>query len=70
MMVEAYTSIVNTMKYYGNETHAGAHFPFNFGFITNLSNETDAAALKQIIDEWFYYMPADGWANWVVRSHI
>lgn len=69
MMVEAYTNITNTMKYYGNATHAGAHFPFNFGIINNINNDTNAAGLKGAIDEWFAYMPAGAWANWVV-SHF
>jgi len=66
VMVEAYTNITNTMKYYGNETHAGAHFPFNFGLVNNLNNDTNAAGLKQIIDEWFAYLPSGAWSNWVV----
>jgi alpha-glucosidase len=70
MMVEAYTNITNTMKYYGTATRAGAHFPFNFGIINNVNNDTNAAGLKGVIDEWFAYLPDGAWANWVVRISI
>ncbi|XP_059470159.1 maltase A3-like [Neocloeon triangulifer] len=69
MLVEAYTNITNTMKYYGNGTHPGAHFPFNFQLIDNLKNETDAAGLQSIINTWFSNLPSGAWSNWVVGNH-
>jgi len=69
MMVEAYTSLENTMKYYGDGTRLGAHFPFNFEFITNVKNETTAPQLKSIIDNWQNHLPANAWSNWVVSNH-
>ncbi|CAB3382425.1 Hypothetical predicted protein [Cloeon dipterum] len=69
MMVEAYTNITNTMLYYGNGTHVGAHFPFNFELINNLNNNTDAAGLRNVISNWFNYLPSGAWSNWVVGNH-
>ncbi|XP_059469958.1 maltase A3-like [Neocloeon triangulifer] len=69
MMVEAYTSLENTMKYYGSGDRKGAHFPFNFEFVTNVKNETTAAELKQIIDRWQNSLPDGAWSNWVIGNH-
>jgi alpha-glucosidase len=66
MMVEAYTSLENTMKYYGTAEKPGAHFPFNFEFIVNVKNDTNATGLKSIIDTWHNNLPAGAWSNWVV----
>lgn len=66
MITEAYTSIENTMKYYGDETKPGAHFSFNFGLITNLNDSSKAAAFNDTINEWLSNMPNGKWANWVV----
>lgn len=68
-MVEAYSNITNVMKYYGNATHAGAHMPFNFGILNVVKNDTNALALKDVIDEWFAYLPDGAWSNWVVSSY-
>ncbi|XP_059470020.1 maltase A3-like [Neocloeon triangulifer] len=69
MMVEAYTSLENTMKYYGSGDRKGAHFPFNFELITKFNNETTAAELKQIIDNWQNNLPDGAWSNWVIGNH-
>ncbi|CAB3382429.1 Hypothetical predicted protein [Cloeon dipterum] len=69
MMVEAYTSLENTMKYYGEGDVKGAHFPFNFEFITNVNNETTASELKEIIDRWQNALPSGAWSNWVIGNH-
>lgn len=70
MMVEAYTSLENTLKYYGTAEKPGAHFPFNFEFIINVKNETNAQELKKIIDTWQSKLPAGAWSNWVVSIQI
>jgi len=66
MMMEAYTNMSMTMKYYVY----GAHFPFNFGFISNTNQNSKAADFKRLIDIWMINMPAlSGTANWVTGNH-
>lgn len=63
MMMEAYTNMTMTMKYYVY----GAHFPFNFGLISNTNKDSKAADFKNLIDQWMLNMPVvKGTANWVV----
>lgn len=69
MMTEAYATLKNTIKYY----NYGSHIPFNFYFITNATNASNAAAFKNIIESWMKAIPEGGVANWVVRkrySHL
>lgn len=65
MMTEAYTTLENTIKYY----NYGSHIPFNFNFITNATNASNAFVFKDIIESWMKAIPKDGVANWVVRKH-
>lgn len=67
MITEAYASIQNTMKYYGNETKPGAHAPFNFGLINELSKKSTAANFNDAIHNWLDNMPRGKQANWVVN---
>lgn len=68
MLAEAYANIVNTMLYYGDERgRIGAHFPFNFDFITSLNADSNARDFAYIISRWITYMPLGNVANWVVR---
>lgn len=62
MMIEAYANMTMTMKYY----QYGAHFPFNFGMITDTNRDSTAADFKTLIDRWMQNMPAGATANWVV----
>jgi len=63
MMIEAYANITMTMKYYVY----GAHFPFNFGLITDTDKDSKAADFKNVIDRWMSNMPdSKEIANWVV----
>lgn len=63
LMMEAYTNMSMTMKYY----LYGAHFPFNFGLITQTNKDSKAADFKSVIDDWMLNMPfVTGTANWVV----
>lgn len=62
MMIEAYTTIPMTMKYY----EYGASYPFNFGMITDVNNQSTAADFKNFIDTWMNNMPQGATANWVV----
>lgn len=64
---EAYANISMTMLYYGDEDGSlGTHFPFNFGFITDLSDKSDARDFVYTILKWLTYKPSGSVANWVV----
>jgi len=65
MITEAYTSIENTMRYYGNETKLGADFPFNFGLI-ELNDYSNATKFNDVVYNWLDNMPEGKCANWVV----
>ncbi|XP_058124503.1 maltase 2-like [Anopheles ziemanni] len=69
MMTEAYTSLENTMKWYGNGNRAGSHIPFNFAMINQLSKDSRANDFKRVIDEWLNAMPNGAQANWVLGNH-
>lgn len=66
MMAEAYTSVEDTMKYYGNESTPIAHFPFNFFFISNLHKGSFAKNFYDTVLLWLDNMPKGNWPNWVV----
>ncbi|XP_063839052.1 maltase 2-like [Ostrinia nubilalis] len=67
---EGYANVSMTMLYYGNEDGAtGAHFPFNFDFITDLSSSSNAMDFVYTILRWLTYMPHGGIPNWVFGNH-
>ncbi|KAI8427354.1 hypothetical protein MSG28_001922 [Choristoneura fumiferana] len=67
---EGYANISMTMLYYGNEAGAtGAHFPFNFDFITDVSAESNARDFVYVILKWLTYMPFGAVPNWVFGNH-
>lgn len=67
-MTEAYTSLDNILRFYGNSTHNGSHIPFNFELISYTNGQSNASVFKQHIDEWMAKKPADKVANWVVGT--
>ncbi|CAB3231557.1 unnamed protein product [Arctia plantaginis] len=70
LLAEAYSNIVNTMLYYGDERgRVGAHFPFNFDFITTLNAGSNARDFVYVILRWLTYMPKGNVANWVFGNH-
>ncbi|KAF5298503.1 hypothetical protein FQA39_LY19224 [Lamprigera yunnana] len=69
MMTETYSESEKLFPYYGNETHNGAHFSFNFWFITKLNKLSNAGDIKSIIDQWYNDMPKKYTANWVLGNH-
>lgn len=62
MMIEAYADTEKTMKYY----HYGAHFPFNFGFVTSADKTSSAGKIKELVDTWIGNSPPKSVSNWVV----
>ncbi|CAG5048088.1 unnamed protein product [Parnassius apollo] len=70
LLAEAYANITMTMLYYGDERgRIGAHFPFNFDFITSLSAKSNARDFVYVINRWLTYMPRGQVANWVFGNH-
>lgn len=67
MITEGYTSVKNTMKYYGSEDKLGAHLPFNFGLISYLNDQSKATDFCDTVHDWLDNMPYGKWANWVVN---
>lgn len=70
MMTESYSGEDKLFPYYGNETHDGAHFTFNFWFITRVNGGSTAWDVKNTIDSWFRNMPSRYTANWVVSRFL
>ncbi|XP_028038902.1 maltase A1-like [Bombyx mandarina] len=70
LLAEAYSNITMTMLYYGDERgRFGAHFPFNFGFITSVDGRSNARDFVYVIKQWLVYMPHGNVANWVFGNH-
>ncbi|XP_041968849.1 maltase 1-like [Aricia agestis] len=70
LLAEAYANVSMTMLYYGDEdSRVGAHFPFNFDFITELSAGSSARDFVYVIKRWLTYMPPGHVANWVFGNH-
>jgi len=65
-MVECYSPLFNTMRYYGNSSSPGAHFPFNFLLINAFNQQSDAYDVDNVIKSWMLNMPEGQWPNWVV----
>lgn len=69
LMTEAYSSLKNIQRYYGNGQRNGSQIPFNFHFLVNMNAKTPAHRYKELIDEWLKNMPHDVQANWVLGNH-
>lgn len=66
ILTEAYADIKLVMRYYGNGTHNGSNLPFNFQFLRDINQNSDARDIKFVIDKWLTYMPEGRTPNWVV----
>ncbi|XP_069978318.1 maltase A3-like [Penaeus vannamei] len=71
LMVEVYADINETMKYYGNETHPLADFPFNFQLLDSFQGRDNftGESVMAVIDEWMTNLPEGKWPNWVIGNH-
>lgn len=69
LMTEAYTSLKNIQRYYGDGKRNGSQIPFNFYFLTNVDANTNALRYKNLIDDWLGSMPRGVQANWVLGNH-
>ena len=66
IMTEAYTSLDNMIKFYGDGKRNGSHIPFNFEMISYVNINSTAADYKLRIDNWLNRVPKGKYANWVV----
>ena len=66
IMTEAYTSLDNMIKFYGDGKRNGSNIPFNFELISNVNINSTAKDYKFRIDNWLSRVPKGGQANWVV----
>lgn len=66
IMTEAYTSLENMIKFYGDGRRNGSNVPFNFEMISNVNKNSTAKDFKLRIDNWLSRVPAGKQANWVV----
>lgn len=69
MMTEAYASLDETIKWYGNASHSGSHMPFNFALISGLEKSSNANAFNTSVNSWLEAMPNNTVANWVMGNH-
>nr|XP_036225275.1 maltase 2 isoform X2 [Bactrocera oleae] len=70
LMTEAYADLKTLMDYYETKDgKRGANFPFNFNFITDLDENSDARDYVFNIQKWLTYMPREHTANWVMGNH-
>lgn len=67
-MIEAYTSLENEIRLYGNEQTPGPQIPFNFELISYMHNTSTATDFKKAIDSWMDMLPEGQRANWVVSN--
>lgn len=65
-MTEAYSTIENMIRYYGDGKRNGSQIPFNFELISRTNVNSNAVEFKERIDAWLNKMPKDVRANWVV----
>lgn len=69
LMTEAYTSLDNIIRYYGDGKRIGSQIPFNFHFMSNINKDTSAKRYAELIDEWLKKVPKGAQANWVLGNH-
>lgn len=65
-MTEAYSSLENMVRYYGDGRKNGSQIPFNFEWITRTNINSNAIDFKSHIDGWLSGIPTGVRANWVV----
>nr|XP_023020900.1 maltase 1-like isoform X1 [Leptinotarsa decemlineata] len=72
LMTEAYSPMEKLMLFYESEDGArkGAHFTFNFNFITDLKNTNITVTnIAKAIHKWLVYIPKGSTSNWVLGNH-
>lgn len=65
LIAEAWGTEKQVKEYYGNSTHPGVHFPFNFEFALQW-DYLSPDSFRQIINKWFRMTPNGVAYNWLV----
>ncbi|GFG37848.1 hypothetical protein Cfor_03156, partial [Coptotermes formosanus] len=67
LMLEAYGTLDQTMRYYGTSSAPGGHFPFNFLFITDVHYEPESSAeeISATINKYLDQITDGRTPNWV-----
>ncbi|XP_063906047.1 maltase 2-like isoform X1 [Zophobas morio] len=71
LMSEAYTTIENTMRYFGTRdgTKLGAHFTFNFFLVGDATAGASAHDIVVSINKWLDNIPPIYTSSWVLSNH-
>ena len=70
LMTEAYTSLDNLLRYYGDGKRNGSQIPFNFDLLVNLKNDTPATRFNELVNTFLRAKPTQVHANWVVSVYF
>lgn len=67
MAIESYDTMEDSVRYYGNSTHSGAHFPINIwlGFLAH----RPAKHYVYVLTRWLLELPPGAWSSWAVRRY-
>jgi len=73
LMIEAYGSLDDVMRYYGTPSAPGGHFPFNFLFITDVHYNppppSSAGDISATVNAYLDRMTDGRISNWVLGNH-
>ncbi|XP_055532131.1 probable maltase [Wyeomyia smithii] len=69
LLTEAYTSLNNIIRYYGNGQWEGSHVPFNFEVLSNTFKESTGKDFYDNIMRFYDAVPSDRVPNWVLGNH-
>lgn len=67
LMTEAYSTLDNLIRYYGDGKRNGSQIPFNFHLLANTNRASKGAEYKNLIETYMSKIPTGFEANWVVR---
>ncbi|XP_044254966.1 maltase 2-like [Tribolium madens] len=71
LMTEAYTTLHNTMLYFGTPdgSKLGAHFTFNFNLVGDVQRWASAYDIVESINKWLREIPEIYASSWVLSNH-
>lgn len=68
-MTEAYTTLDNTIRFFGTPARYGSHIPFNFELISKMKKTSAASDFQKTIHSWLDKIPVNYPSNWVLGNH-
>lgn len=57
LLTEAYTSLENILKFYGDGVRNGSHIPFNFDLLSNLKTTSNAKDIRDLVENYMKLVP-------------